>query len=208
MGNFAITAKELKCLLDNSWLNDEIINSYMALLRLRSKIHEGLNDTSFPRCEFFSSFFYAILRNAKGGYSYKNVERWGRRKNFLECDHILFPINVSNMHWCLAVVSPRDLKIEYYDSMGGENKTCVDLLERYMQDEGAYRKIEHFQSSWNKFFRGPPDVPEQKDGSGCGVFACAFADCISAGKDVKSFEQNNVSSIRRCMSSLIQSCDM
>ena len=65
MGNFAITAKELKCLLDNSWLNDEIINSYMALLRLRSKIHEGLNDTSFPRCEFFSSFFSAILRNAK-----------------------------------------------------------------------------------------------------------------------------------------------
>eukprot|EP00960_Hanusia_phi_P032799 750078-Hanusia_phi.AAC.3 len=63
----------------------------------------------------------------------------------------------------------------YYDSLGGENRTCVDLLESelreavwdrgcktllsgYMQDEGACRNIEKFQTSWKKIFRGPPHV--------------------------------------------------
>lgn len=32
------------------------------------------------RCAFFSSFFYALLRNAKDGYKYKNVRRWSRKK--------------------------------------------------------------------------------------------------------------------------------
>ena len=33
-----------------------------------------------PSCAFFSSFFYAILRNAKGGYDFDNVRRWSRNK--------------------------------------------------------------------------------------------------------------------------------
>ena len=33
-----------------------------------------------PNCAFFSSFFYAILRNAKGGYDFDNVRRWSRNK--------------------------------------------------------------------------------------------------------------------------------
>jgi len=32
------------------------------------------------RCAFFSSFFYALLRNAKDGYKYENVRRWSRKK--------------------------------------------------------------------------------------------------------------------------------
>ena len=33
-----------------------------------------------PNCVFFSSFFYTILRNAKGGYDFDNVRRWSRNK--------------------------------------------------------------------------------------------------------------------------------
>jgi hypothetical protein len=38
-------------------------------------------DAELPkRAAFFSSFFYALLRNAKGGYKYENVKRWSRNK--------------------------------------------------------------------------------------------------------------------------------
>lgn len=52
----------------------------------RARPHEPLRDpcsdmaASPNRCAFFSSFFYAILRNAKSGYTYENVRRWSRKK--------------------------------------------------------------------------------------------------------------------------------
>jgi hypothetical protein len=45
---------------------------------------EGGNERKYDelpkRAAFFSSFFYALLRNAKGGYKYENVKRWSRNK--------------------------------------------------------------------------------------------------------------------------------
>jgi hypothetical protein len=51
------------------------------------KTREKDHDKSAPiRTAFFSSFFYALLRNAKGGYKYENVRRWSRDKvSFLSC---------------------------------------------------------------------------------------------------------------------------
>ena len=38
------------------------------------------------RCAFFSSFFYALLRNAKDGYAHENVRRWSRKKVASPCE--------------------------------------------------------------------------------------------------------------------------
>ena len=56
--------------------------------RRRGKEEEGKNEkgkgkegeAAPKRCAFFSSFFYALLRNAKNGYSHENVRRWSRKK--------------------------------------------------------------------------------------------------------------------------------
>ena len=40
-----------------------------------------------PKCVFFSSFFYAILRNAKKGYGVADVRRWSQNK--VLCEHVL-----------------------------------------------------------------------------------------------------------------------
>jgi hypothetical protein len=42
----------------------------------REEVHKNVP----IRCSFFSSFFYALLRNAKSGYTYENVRRWSRNK--------------------------------------------------------------------------------------------------------------------------------
>lgn len=41
---------------------------------------EHADSTAPLKCAFFSSFFYAILRNAKNGYNFDNVRRWSRNK--------------------------------------------------------------------------------------------------------------------------------
>mmetsp|Transcript_12228 Transcript_12228/g.24386 ORF Transcript_12228/g.24386 Transcript_12228/m.24386 type:complete len:673 (+) Transcript_12228:244-2262(+) len=289
MGCFDLTAKTLRCLSQNTWLNDEVVNAYMALLSLRSttspkveRVHgpppvgtEGEGETEEergskgdsadeectseskgeaadeaehtdeegaaserseelaeepsagdscseaasadeeaqspsrrPRCCFFSSFFYALLRNAKGGYSHDNVRRWAKKKDLAAFDRIFFPINVSNSHWCLAVVYPQTNTIRYYDSLGGKNDCCLDLLERYMQDEGRLRSDSRMQKEWNKENVGPPSVPRQHDGSSCGVFLCAFADSLSAGREPAGWTQHDVSSMRKAVRRLMERCRM
>ena len=55
---------------------------------------EGKDDELPKRAAFFSSFFYALLRNAKGGYKYENVKRWSRNKveaMFLNAHMYTFP---------------------------------------------------------------------------------------------------------------------
>ena len=39
-----------------------------------------MRSTAPLKCVFFSSFFYAILCNAKGGYNFQSVRRWSRKK--------------------------------------------------------------------------------------------------------------------------------
>ncbi len=73
MGSFRLDASTLKCLGSSTWLNDEVVNAYMALLSLRCaraaeaamSDDEDQPSQADPKCAFFSSFFYALLRNAK-----------------------------------------------------------------------------------------------------------------------------------------------
>ena len=159
--------------------------------------HSNSLSQNFPKSLFYSSFFYALLRNSRGGYSYSNVQRWGRKHNILEMDRVFFPINISNSHWCLAVVFPSQLTIRYYDSLGGRNSHCLDLLERYLKDEGRSRGEEKLTRDWAKESFGPPQIPGQSDGCSCGVFVCAFADCLSAGMRPEGFSQHDMPTIRR-----------
>jgi sentrin-specific protease 1 len=161
-----------------------------------------------PKCLFYNSFFYALLRNSRGGYCYANVERWGRRHNMAEMDYVFFPINVSNSHWCLAVVEPKMRRIRYFDSLGGINQHCLDLLERYMRDEGEKRGIEAFTGDWDKENIGPPDIPAQTDGCSCGVFVCAFADCLSMDRFPAGFAQRDMPTIRAELYKLLTRCNM
>ena len=235
IGSYALSCNDLACLEGPKWLNDEVVNAYMCLLQLRSNLNSKpaasacipysgnhQNDVIFaherspavtrteqklPKCLFFNSFFYALLRNARGGYSYTNVQRWGRRYNLAQMDRVFFPINISNSHWCLAVVFPQEWKIRYYDSLGGKNSVCLDLIERYLQDEGRYRCIDQLTRSWDKESVGPPSIPAQGDGCSCGVFVCAFADCLSAGqKSPRGFSQRDMPAIRSQIHQFFMNC--
>jgi len=185
--------------------------------RTRGKEEEGKNEkdrgkegeAAPKRCAFFSSFFYALLRNAKNGYSHENVRRWSRKKELEKMDVIVFPINISNAHWCVAAVYPKEKKIRYYDSLGANNTKCLELLEKYMQDEGKYRKIKEWLGPWKCSSMTPPkDCPKQTDGTSCGVFVCCTADCLTGDTCIHSFQQKDMRDIRRELLRFMSACNM
>ncbi|XP_031119145.1 ubiquitin-like-specific protease ESD4 isoform X2 [Ipomoea triloba] len=55
--NIDITGKSLQCLKPGAWLNDEVINVYLGLLKER----ERQEPQKFLRCHFFNTFFYKSI---------------------------------------------------------------------------------------------------------------------------------------------------
>jgi sentrin-specific protease 1 len=101
------------------------------------------------------------------------------------------------MHWCLAVVDMDTKEINYYDSMGGNNNRCLDALKKYLNEEHKAKKGSPLDmSEWHTSLK--KDIPQQMNGSDCGMFACKFSEYLSRRKRI-SFTQANMPLFRRRM---------
>jgi len=187
--NLELERKDLRRLQHTEWLNDEVVNFYMNVV-LTKRCKELGN-----KCHFFNSFFYPLLSSG-GGYNYSRVQKWTKSIDIFALDKVLVPIHLGN-HWCLAVVNFRDKRFEYYDSLGGENKKCLERLEKYVKDEYKTKHNgEYDTSQWE--FHTPLDIPHQQNGYDCGVFMCKFADYSSKNKPF-NFNQNHMKYFRQRM---------
>ncbi|CAK9138985.1 unnamed protein product [Ilex paraguariensis] len=160
--NIEITGEILQCLRPGAWLNDEVINLYLELLKER----ENRGPKRFLKCHFFNTFFYKKLIGGKAGYDFKAVRRWTTQRKLgyclLECDKIFVPIH-KEVHWCLAVINKRDEKFQYLDSLGGSDTRVMKVLAKYFVDEVKDKSGKDIDvSSWKKEF--VEDLPEQKNG--------------------------------------------
>uniref|UniRef100_A0A8R7PAI8 Ubiquitin-like protease family profile domain-containing protein n=1 Tax=Triticum urartu TaxID=4572 RepID=A0A8R7PAI8_TRIUA len=70
--NIEITKEKLWCLRPRGWLNDEVINLYLELLKERAE----REPQRFLKCHFFNTFFYKKLACGKTDYDYQSVRRW------------------------------------------------------------------------------------------------------------------------------------
>ncbi|KAM6924869.1 sentrin-specific protease 1 [Xenentodon cancila] len=184
----SLTRKDLQTLSNLNWLNDEVINFYMNLLVERSK------KPSLPSVNTFNTFFYPKLRSS--GYS--AVRRWTKKMDVFAKDILLVPVHLG-MHWCLSVVDFRKKSIMYFDSMGGNNlDACLALLE-YLQQESKDKKgKEMVTSGWILHSKKPSEIPQQMNGSDCGMFTCKYADYITKDKPI-TFTQKHMPYFRRRM---------
>jgi hypothetical protein len=94
--------------------------------------------------------------------------RWSRRLDLSTYDNIFLPINVNNVHWCMAVIRPKAKQLLYLDSLNGESPYCLKLLERFLNDEGKARGIKALTGVWEKIQvpETPLSVPIARDGLG------------------------------------------
>eukprot|EP00586_Coscinodiscus_wailesii_P005449 CAMPEP_0172486486 /NCGR_PEP_ID=MMETSP1066-20121228/15077_1 /TAXON_ID=671091 /ORGANISM="Coscinodiscus wailesii, Strain CCMP2513" /LENGTH=526 /DNA_ID=CAMNT_0013252475 /DNA_START=10 /DNA_END=1590 /DNA_ORIENTATION=+ len=191
-GGDVVTRDSLQKLQPRTWLNDEVIHYFFMTLAKRDEAAKRKR-----RCHFFKSFFVTKLLD-EGGYNYRNVRRWSKRvpgKDVFELDKIFFPVNLGNMHWCLAAIFMQEKKIQYYDSMGGAGKYYIDSLFEYLKDEMKdKKKIDGHWDDWN-LVTCTPETPQQMNGFDCGVFTCMFADYLSQGKEL-TFTQDDVTPFR------------
>ncbi|XP_059632735.1 ubiquitin-like-specific protease ESD4 [Cornus florida] len=177
--NIEITGEMLQCLRPGAWLNDEVINVYLELLKEREK----RVPKKFLKCHFFNTFFYKKLISGKSGYDFKSVRRWTTQRKLgyclLECDKIFVPIH-KEIHWCLAVINKKDEKFQYLDSLKGIDTHVLKVLARYFVDEVKDKSGNDIDvSSWE--YEYVEDLPEQENGFDCGVFMVKYADFYSRG---------------------------
>lgn len=187
-----LTKKDLlTCYSRNTWLNDEIINSYLALIidyLRRSTGNAGRHDK--PRFHAFNSFFFSNLRD-KG---YQSVRRWATRakiggQDLLNVDTVFVPVHNAD-HWTLIVVKPIARTIEHFDSLGSISQRHVATIKTWLQGElgGLYAEDE-----WTVL---PSASPRQMNGVDCGVFLLSTAKAVALGLDPQCYGASDIATFR------------
>eukprot|EP00066_Takifugu_rubripes_P030908 XP_011620174.1 PREDICTED: sentrin-specific protease 1 [Takifugu rubripes] len=184
----SLTRKDLQTLSNLNWLNDEVINFYMNLLVERSQ------KPNLPSVNVFNTFFYPKLR--KSGYC--AVRRWTKKMDIFSKDILLVPVHLG-VHWCLSVVDFRKKSIMYYDSMGGKNDEACRALLEYLKEESKDKKGKEIDTSgWVLHSKERHEIPQQMNGSDCGMFTCKYAEYITKEKPIK-FTQRHMPYFRKRM---------
>ncbi|KAI9506403.1 hypothetical protein BX070DRAFT_219878 [Coemansia spiralis] len=185
INNVPVSAHDISTLGDGKWLNDEVINFYMQLIISRSEKNPAL-----PKVHAFNTFFFSTLRES----GYARVRRWTRRIKLFEKDLVIVPVHLG-VHWCCAVVDFRHKTIKYYDALLGDNQEALELLMDYLHEECKDKCKEGFDSSgWS--MECDKQVPRQKNGYDCGVFAITFAEYVSRNASF-AFSQAHCSFLRK-----------
>ncbi|KAG7202834.1 hypothetical protein KM043_009987 [Ampulex compressa] len=181
-----ITRKDIHTLADLNWLNDEVINFYMNLLIARST-----ND-KYPKVHAMNTFFYPKL--ISGGHA--SLKRWTRKVDIFAQDLIVVPVHLG-IHWCMSIIDFRNMSIRYYDSMGSNNLKCLSALRQYLEEESLDKKKQAYDTSGWKL-ECAKNIPQQMNGSDCGVFSCMFAEYICANRKI-TFSQQDMPYFRNKM---------
>ncbi|XP_014259996.1 ubiquitin-like-specific protease ESD4 [Cimex lectularius] len=185
--NYNVTRRDLNCLTRLNWLNDEVINFYMELIIDRGKLKPN-----YPPVHTFSTFFFPRLKQS----GYTGVRRWTRKVDVFQKDMILVPIHL-HVHWCMACIHLKKKTISFYDSMGSTDPGVLSLLRDYIQSEHQDKKNAPFDTSdWT--LTSVTNIPQQKNGSDCGVFACTFAEFLARDATF-IFSQKDMPYFRRKM---------
>ena len=129
--NIKIHGADIKKVVFDKWLNDEVVNFFMEL------VTSGAGGSVHS----FSSHFYPKL--VKGGH--QEVSRWTKKVDIFSYSIIFIPVHLVN-HWCLATIDMTSNKLVYCDSMKDEStnfadgRKCLALLAKYLQKEHLLKK--------------------------------------------------------------------
>lgn len=79
--------------------------------------------------------------------------------------------------------------IKYYDSMGAPNEQVIKALVNYLKEESFdKKKIKIDMNGWTS--ENVQNIPQQENGSDCGVFSCMYAEFITRNRPIVFTQQN------------------
>lgn len=156
---------------------------------------------------FSTRFFLKLVSEDKWGTSclnltksernHHNVHKWTKDVNIFEGKTVLlFPINEEDFHWYLImVVMPSilhgsDPYIAVLDSLGGKKGWAVQQIKNYLAEELKAKNMRNIRGKTFLEMRTVyPPVPQQPDGSSCGLYLVYFARQI-----IKEMENHTLAS--------------
>lgn len=212
----SIDGKGLRTLMPGVWLNDQVVNLYMALLNERSKVLYKW--TRNKRSYFFNSFFLVALTNSEGGFNYDRVREWTSAVNVFKSEKLFFPIFGDN-HWMLVIVFLNEKRIQFFNSAEnlqvkkGEHSIAIILRwlsceflriqegcscsRSEMGGECEVCQEKFLVNDWKKVLSCQEmPTPQQKNGFDCGVFMLTFAEFIADDLPISSIDQDLISLCR------------
>lgn len=81
--------------------------------------------------------------------------------------------------------------------MGSDNDRCLAALKNYLEAEHMDKKKTPYDTS-DFTLENVKDIPQQMNGSDCGMFACTFAEFLSRNAKI-TFSQEHMPYLRRKM---------
>lgn len=164
---------DLFCLSDGQWLNDQIINSYLALLASRSENNIGFTNSFFmKKLERDGADQAACWQGIKGQPIYRY-------------DKFIVPVQ-HGCHWILACFDFISGELMIFDGFHQRYDDVAESLNSFLEYQGAERLSVVY-----------PRCPSQLNGDDCGVFLLKFAECLFFDYTLDSFSQQHMPSIRR-----------
>ena len=185
IGKESTSRKNFQTLRPDTWLSDEVINTFMHLI-LQRNVSRNLSvpETAQKHIHIFNTFFFTKLLQGNT-YDYERVQRFSRhvhQGNIFNIDILLIPIHINGNHWALMEINFPNKKIQYLDSLATSNDNYIKHTMQYLKDE--HDKKFNFPLPDINFWSLVTDnqnTPQQKNGHDCGVFICLFAEAIAKG---------------------------
>uniref|UniRef100_A0A1A8IF27 SUMO1/sentrin/SMT3 specific peptidase 2 n=1 Tax=Nothobranchius kuhntae TaxID=321403 RepID=A0A1A8IF27_NOTKU len=188
-----ITQRDLATLQEGGWLNDEVINFYLSLIMERSSGKAGQ-----LKVYSFSTFFFPKLRGGGQPGGHTAVKRWTKAVDIFVFDLILVPLHLG-VHWAMAIIDFKSKTVKSFDSMGQRHDDICRLLLLYLKEEHRVKKGKELDSTkWTVGSLKAGEIPQQRNGNDCGVFACKYADYIAKARPL-TFKQCHMPLFRKVM---------
>ncbi|GAB5360842.1 hypothetical protein AAMO2058_000661900 [Amorphochlora amoebiformis] len=203
-----LLCRDVKNLLPNEWLNDEVINAYIRVCSEQLQDERTMLFTSFFMTKMIPAYHLPSLAERDRTFTdqaYKRVARWWKLDlhppdslQFIYC-----PINFCDKHWALIAVNNLDKSISLFDSSPGLYSSMnmpaplpifLEFLAKHTGNDNykSYRQIHAV-------------CPRQENFNDCGVFVVAFLDCLLHGVDLDAVKQEHIDDIRKLLACTILS---
>ncbi|XP_033731122.1 uncharacterized protein LOC117320720 [Pecten maximus] len=163
--------KDFETLNHPGWLNDKVINAYLAVLQRE----QNLKDTDHI---FAMPSYMAVL----WGHGNGKIDHWLYSDvKFAMFKWVFMPANVRGNHWVLLVANIQNATVSVLDSMCGNNEALIEKWMKYMTIRSE-RTGELGQKSWQI---GDLVSSKQRDGNACGSFVMLNALVLAKNGDLK-----------------------
>ena len=197
-----ISARHFNSLMPKGLVTDEVVNALMSIFQAENTAAVA-SGTAQRRSHFCSSFFLQRIAFGLSGFDENAARRWEEKcpdGDILSLERVFVPVHVNQNHWAFAVISPRDIKISYFDSIGGSGMYLRILRKLVRVLAGDRTDL----AKWTLVKGTSDSMPQQDNSYDCGVFMCAMVRFLATGGS-DAFVQSDIARIRRRFAYLILS---